>query len=741
MLRSIPSIANKAGTGSWFHISNRVTGGATTCEIVIDSEIGGWGVPASMLTAQIKNIPQDQRIKLHLYSPGGDVLEGNEIANALAAHPGGVDVEIGALCASIATVIACVSDNISIAANGLMMIHNPTTYAQGESGDFRRLADVMDKMKGNILDAYVKRTGMKKAELSDLMDETTWMTATEAKEKGFVHNILDKDADNADIEDRFDFTHVKNFAGAISRVKRTPAPVDPGASNRGNPNEPAETQDEPQPYNVQTLIDNYKMKKLRIFNHIPVKRARKGTKAAAVIPAHAIPISHSAVSPLTGSIKNNGAPVKTGGENIDEQVKAGALALYKAKVARDKEIDDIVVAVRKNDKKDFSNLALEFKTADKTADEFARALVVSDKWTPFEVVGSGSEEPSGIEVLGVNGLAKGTPGELFVASADYRAIVDRMKRGSRVQQSAMIETQGFIAAAMARFLNTTTSSGLTSIEKLPGVVTLGVRPLTVKDLIAPGATTNITIRYIQEQTFTNAAAMVAEGAAKPAAAFALIEVDSPVKKIAVYTKVTDELFADFLAVASYINMRLPYMVERTEEDQLLNGDGTGANLTGILNFAGIQTQAKGADTGPDALYKSMTKVRWGNLAGTAQGGFEPDGIVMHPTDWEALRLMKDGNNQYFGGGPFTGAYGNGQMAQFEMIWGKPVVVTPAIAQGTALTGAFRLASQYFQRQGLTIESTNTDQDDFIKNLTTIRAETRLALAVYRPLAFCQVTGL
>jgi HK97 family phage major capsid protein len=106
-----------------------------------------------------------------------------------------------------------------------------------------------------------------------------------------------------------------------------------------------------------------------------------------------------------------------------------------------------------------------------------------------------------------------------------------------------------------------------------------------------------------------------------------------------------------------------------------------------------------------------------------------------------MRLSKDTANQYFGGGPFTGAYGNGPYVKHDSIWGLPVAITPAITLNTALVGAFKLGSQYFQREGMTIEMTNSDQDDFIKNKMTIRAEERLALAVYRPLAFCTVTAL
>lgn len=454
-------------------------------------------------------------------------------------------------------------------------------------------------------------------------------------------------------------------------------------------------------------------------------------------------LSLRAGEPAARRFYNNTPVVDMNDPKVMEAIKNAAVALLKEKQKRDGEIDAAVAKMVKRDKRDFSNLAQKFKDEDKTVEEFTLAAMDSDE---FKAVAGDNPIGSGIEVVGVVGLQKGTPGEVFVSGADYKALRDMLKGNAKKKTEYSAECMSIISGAMAMAMfgiqnAATSSTGLTSIEKLPGVVTLGVRPLTIKDLIAPGATTNTTIRYIREVSFTNTAVTVAEAAAKPEATFSLQEVDAPVRKIAVWTKVTDELVSDYLAVASYINMRLPYMVERTEEDQLLNGNGVGQNLTGILSTAGIQTQALGGDVRPDAVYKAMTKVRWGNLAGTAQGGFEPDGIVMHPTDWETIRLLKDTNGQYFGGGPFTGAYGNGSMVQFEMLWGKPVVVTPAIAQGTALVGAFRMCSQYFQRQGLTIATTNTDQDDFIKNLMTIRAETRLALAVYRALGFCTVTGL
>lgn len=701
--------------GRWYEFRNA---SPKVAEINIMDEIGGWGVSARQLCAQIRALPEDATIQMHIFSAGGDVMDGNEIYNTLKEHKGRIEVTIGALCASIATVIASAGTEISIAKNGLFMIHNPWTYAMGEAEDLRVLANLLDKMKANIIDSYVSRNpaALDAMRVAAMMNEETWMTAEEALTNGFVNKILTHDdPEGATLSNRIDIKRFKNSAALLSRLpkqKVQPSPAPVGSEDATNAAS-GENQNQP------SLLEQYNKGQMKIF----------------ALSNSAAPLG-TAGQPLIGRIYNNTPPAPSEKE-INDRVAAEARKLLKAKLDRDKEIDDMVLAIRDRDKKDFSALAAEFKQQDKSPDEFARAVISSDKFKVHSAVGEGEDEHSHVEVLGVRGLPKGSPGEVFVASAEYRDLVDKLRTGKKARGTAMVMTRDFAQA----FRNVTTSTGLTSIEKLPGVVTLGVRPLTIKDLIAPGSTSNTTIRYIREVSFQNYADVVAEGSTKPAASFSLEEVDSPVRKIAAYTKVTDELWADFLAVASYINMRLPYMVERTEEDELLNGNGTGQHLTGILTTAGIQTQAKGGDTVADAIYKSFTKVRWGNLAGTAQGGFEPDGIVIHPTDWEELRLTKDANGQYFAGGPFTGAYGNGSVVQFEMLWGKPVVITPAIAEGTALTGAFRLASQYFQRQGLVIESTNTNEDDFIKNLTTIRAEERLALAVYRPAAFCQVTGI
>lgn len=319
-----------------------------------------------------------------------------------------------------------------------------------------------------------------------------------------------------------------------------------------------------------------------------------------------------------------------------------------------------------------------------------------------------------------------TVGRAFVESKAYREQGTQRKRNFSVE---IPNLTNFRATA-----TTATITNFNGIVQLPEMVQLGVQQATVADLLAQGTTNLSAVPYLQEDTLTNAAATVAEGALKPEVTWDWSQVSAPVKKIAVISKVSDELFSDVPTIESYVNMRLRYMVEITEDSQLLLGDGTGSNITGIENTAGIQTQAKGVDSAPDAIRKAMTKIQ-------SIGFFAPDGVVLHPNDWEGVQLLKDGNGQYLAGGPFYAPYGNGQFVMYYRFWGLPVVVTTSQTQGTALVGAFKLGAMIFRRTGLTIDSTNSNEDDFKKNLVALRAEERLALAVWRPKAFATVTGL
>src|SRR5205085_8543376 len=203
------------------------------------------------------------------------------------------------------------------------------------------------------------------------------------------------------------------------------------------------------------------------------------------------------------------------------------------------------------------------------------------------------------------------------------------------------------------------------------------QPPLVADLLAQGTTSSNTVRYLKESSVTNAADAVLEGGQKPESVLVFTNVDEPVQKIATFLPVTDEMLEDYNQMASYIDNRLRLFVQLKEDTELLLGTGTAPHIKGILKRTSVQHQPKASDTVPDAVHKAITKVR--------NQFVEPDGMVVNPTDWETMVLAKDAtNNQYYGGGPFTGAYGTGGNGVAPTrFWGLNVVITQSITQGTA----------------------------------------------------------
>jgi HK97 family phage major capsid protein len=267
-------------------------------------------------------------------------------------------------------------------------------------------------------------------------------------------------------------------------------------------------------------------------------------------------------------------------------------------------------------------------------------------------------------------------------------------------------------------------------QYLPGIQPLLFKRLVVADLLASGRTTSNSIVYMKETTFTNAADVVAEGADKPESTLIFDQATDPVRKIAHWIPVTEEMLEDVPAIRSYIDMRMRLGVELEEEDQLLNGSGSGENIRGLMNRTGLATTVvtggSPGDSNADAIFKQM-------FSGIFHTAFvQPDGIIMNPGNWQSIALSKNADDQYYAGGPFN-------TPPVPRLWGLPVVLTPSIALNTALVGAFRTQAQVFRKGGIRVEASNSHSDFFVKNKVAIRAEERLALAVYRPAAFGKVT--
>ncbi|AXH47300.1 major capsid protein [Microbacterium phage Eden] len=298
-------------------------------------------------------------------------------------------------------------------------------------------------------------------------------------------------------------------------------------------------------------------------------------------------------------------------------------------------------------------------------------------------------------------------------------------------QAEFLKGQGqrTVSAPEFKAATDTNLAGANGKVQYGGVVETALRRLTIADLLGKGAMSNTSLTYWVQGAVEGAPTAVAEEGLKPQIHFNFSPVTEALSKIAVITKISDEAIADTDYLVSVINSQLVGRLQVVEEDQLLNGNGTAPNLRGLLNRSGIQTYATTAtytaDKGFDAIFHAITLVATGSAQASA------DGIVINPADYEVLRLSKDLNGQYRGGGPFSG--GN------PGLWGVNTVVTPAIAAGTVLVGAFGSEAQLFRKGGIQVDSTNSNEDDFKYNRIALRAEERVLLAVYRPAAFVKVT--
>ncbi len=267
-----------------------------------------------------------------------------------------------------------------------------------------------------------------------------------------------------------------------------------------------------------------------------------------------------------------------------------------------------------------------------------------------------------------------------------------------------------------------------------GIVRAYRRPL-VTDLFSTGTLSGNAVTYFVEGAVEGAFTTVAEGGQKPQLHIGdPTPVTDSLKKIAAWWDTSDEMIEDVDFWVSEVNNRGLYLLSLFEEQQILAGNGTGTNLLGVLNRSGIQTeaQAASADSAQDTIFRAITKVQ------TATG-LTADGIVINPADYQALRLSKDANGQYFGGGFFSGEYGNGGVTMQPPLWGLTTVVSSAVPAKTVAVGAFKAAGTVYRKGGVRVESTNSDQGKFTKNIVTTRIEERVALAVRMPLAVVKVT--
>jgi len=255
------------------------------------------------------------------------------------------------------------------------------------------------------------------------------------------------------------------------------------------------------------------------------------------------------------------------------------------------------------------------------------------------------------------------------------------------------------------------------------------RALTLLDVIPTQSWNYASYIFPQETTFTNSADDIAESvqgtlSAYPESALVAQNVTVPMRKVATFIPVTDEQLSDFDGMAAYLDSRLAYMVKAKFEGQLIAGDGVSPNMQGMLNVSGIQTQAKGSDSVPDAIYKAITKVR-------VNAFVEPTHILMHPNDFQDVRILQSTTGQYL--------WDNMTVPGASTFYGMPIILSTAVTEGTSIVLDLNQCVAMI-RQGVDVQVGYANAD-FTNGMKSVRADIRGNLVVYRAPAICKVTGV
>lgn len=274
-------------------------------------------------------------------------------------------------------------------------------------------------------------------------------------------------------------------------------------------------------------------------------------------------------------------------------------------------------------------------------------------------------------------------------------------------------------------LSSGVAEGVVEPQRLAGIDAMPKQRLFIRDLIAPGRTTSPAIFWVQQTGFVNNAAVVAEGTLKPTSTITFDTKITPVATIAHLFKASKQILDDFAQLQSTVDAELRYGLKFAEEREILFGDGTGVHLEGIVPQAVTFDPAFTVEfqSPIDDLRLAMLQSQLARLPA--------DGFVLHFIDWAKIELTKDANGQYILANPLRLAG--------PTLWGLPVVATEVPEfEGEFLTGPFKTGAQLFDREDANVVISTENNDDFEKNMITIRCEERAALAVKRPEGF--VTG-
>lgn len=264
----------------------------------------------------------------------------------------------------------------------------------------------------------------------------------------------------------------------------------------------------------------------------------------------------------------------------------------------------------------------------------------------------------------------------------------------------------------------TTGNVSVAPDRQPDIIAKPRQRLTIRELLAPGQTSSNLVQFMKQTGRTNNADVVSETTQKPESSVTYTLEEAPVRTIATWIPASRQVMDDVPQLQSVIDTELRYMIGLKEEEELLYGDGTGEHIHGLIPQATAYSAPFSVDdqTMLDVILLAIAQAQESQIMAT--------GVILNSLDWKKMQSIKDEQGRYIGGGPFA-QIGNS-------IWSLPVVDTPALAEGEFMVGGFNIAAQIIDRMTTEVMISSEDRDNFIKNMLTIRAEERVALAVKIP---------
>ena len=406
------------------------------------------------------------------------------------------------------------------------------------------------------------------------------------------------------------------------------------------------------------------------------------------------------------------------------------------------ENDQIVDHADSNRQEGGPEVQVEAKHVDAFRSNLTKAREIRAEIEALEGIKEVRDWSNGIETsssaksgLVIPGAQYKSLGQQFIESDEFKSVA-----GGRAgyTMNSPFQVKGDLGAYMnSKAVYTALPSGTPGDFGTPqrlGIVERQKRSMRVRDLFDVQQTNTNMIEFFRVSGFTNNAATVSERSgspenftAKPNSTMSVVGVQAPVRTIAHYEVAHRNVLDDESTLRGIVDSELLYGLRLVEDDQIINGDGSGSNLTGILATSGIQSHSWSAgsvnDTRIDAIRRGITK--------SLLAYYEPTGMIVHPNDLEDIELTKNDQLNYL----MVMSVSVGAEAR---LWRLPIVETPAIAEGSVLLGSFGIGATLYDRMEGTIRVSEQHSDFFVRNAVAVLAEERIALAVKRPESFVEV---